>query len=192
MPLTPTPDSLPNWAEQWTCFGTWGLVITALVAGWIALRQIKQTRAIEHAQTFLDISRRWNDSLFREARIRIRKFYANKDPKEVTEKLLDLRRTREKEYWECIMTLDFFETMAMNIKHNSITLDMVDDVLGSVVCQYWAMLFDYVEHQREGEANDKYYVEFEKLANQIAEKNKYPKPWQCEESKDHEPKVTTK
>lgn len=178
-------DSSANWAEQWTAIGTLALVLTAIVAGVFTYFGIRQARGIQHAQTFLEISRRWNETTFREGRIRIRNFYdANKQPEEVTSALLKLKSADEKQYWESLMTLDFFEIMAMNIKYNSITFEMVYDVFGTTVCQYWAMLSDHVKKlQQNAPNNKKYYIEFENLANQITginnitDKSKYLRRW---------------
>jgi Domain of unknown function (DUF4760) len=178
-------DPSPNWAEQWTAIGTLALVFTAIVAGVFTYFGIRQARGIQHAQTLLEISRRWNERTFREGRIRVRDFYdANKDPKEVTANLLKLKDDSERQYWESLMTLDFFEIMAMNIKYRSITFEMVYDVFGSVVSLYWTILSDHVNKLHESDPNSKrYYIEFENLANQmteynrIVEKNKFLRLW---------------
>jgi hypothetical protein len=214
---TPSPSSLPSglasfvriilspgWGEKWSGAGTVVLALTAVAAGGVTLRplgrarrQNELARASEHGQTFWEISRRWNDSVFREGRIRIRNYDTagrekgdGRGPEEVTKRLLALKEVNEKEYWESLMTLDFFETLAMSINYDSISLKMADDVLGFAVWEYWAMLYHFVEQQRRnGEVInkkyyvEKYYVEFEKLANKIADTHEYPKPWEGKEPK---------
>jgi hypothetical protein len=185
-------DHGPNLAEWCTAIGTLLLVLTAILAGVFTYFGIRQARGIQHAQTLLEISRRWNETRFREGRIRIRNFYeSKKDPEEVRIELLKLKDENETQYWESLMTLDFFEIMAMNIKYKSITFKMVYDVFGSVVCLYWAMLSGHVEKQHADDPDSKkYYVEFENLANKInafnemIEKKGYGK---CEESEDGRP-----
>jgi hypothetical protein len=110
-------DPSPNWAERWTTIGTLALVVTAIVAGVFTYFGIRQARGIQHAQTLLEISRRWNEEKFRQGRIRIRNFYdVNKNPEDVTAELLALKASDEEQYWQSLMTLEFFEIVAMNIR----------------------------------------------------------------------------
>jgi hypothetical protein len=202
MPTTPTPlptfttvadvppDVInkltsPNWAEICTAVGTLLLVLTAVLAGIFTLLGIRQTRRIQHAQTFLEISRRWNEEKFRQGRVRIRGYYdASKKPEgdkpqDVTTELDKLKVKNEEEYWESLMTPDFFEIMAMNIRHNSITFEMVYDLMGSIICLYWKMLSHHIHVRRTELNNTKIFVEFENLAYQmgkaanITEKSKH-------------------
>jgi hypothetical protein len=180
-------DPSPNWAERWTTIGTLALVATAIVAGIFTYFGIRQARGIQHAQTFLEISRRWNEEKFRQGRIRIRNFYdVNKNPEDVTAELLALKANNEEQYWQSLMTLEFFEIVAMNIRYNAITFEMVYELMGSTVCLYWKMLSDHIEKKKISEPESKnFYIEFKTLAARIAEikhiseteENKYLKRW---------------
>jgi Domain of unknown function (DUF4760) len=166
-------DSSPNWADQLTAFSSLALVVTAVIAGIVTLVGLRQARGVQHAQTFSDISQRWNETEFREGRIRIRNLYdAKKEPKDVTSGLVKLKRTNERQYWESLMTLDFFEIVAMNIKYNSVTFDMVYDLMGSAICRYWTMLSDHIEVESETAFDkEKFYCEFKGLAEKINKRN---------------------
>jgi Domain of unknown function (DUF4760) len=180
-------DPSPNWAERWTTIGTLALVVTAIMAGVFTYFGIRQARGIQHAQTFLEISRRWNEEKFRQGRIRIRNFYdVNKSPEDVTAKLLALKADNEEQYWQALATLEFFEIVAMNIRYNAITFEMVYELMGSTVCLYWKMLSDHIKKRKESEPDSQnFYIEFETLAARIkeikriaeTEENKYLKRW---------------
>jgi hypothetical protein len=172
-------DAPPNAADWLTGWGTVGLAAVAFTALLFTGYQIVQARGIERGQTFLEVSQRWNDSSFRAARIKIRDFYgADKKPIEVTNKLLALKDIDEAQYWECVEGIQFFESLALLIKYRLIARAVVDHLWGFIVWEYWAMLYDFVEHQRGTIPKDEEYcIEFEDLAKTIAKKNDYPTPW---------------
>jgi hypothetical protein len=162
-------DPSPNWAEKWTAYANLGLLAAAIAAGLFTYFGIKQARGIQHAQTFLEISRRWNEEIFRQGRIRIRNMYdPNGKAVDVTEGLKKLKLDNEEQYWESLMTLDFFETMAMNIRYKSITFEMVLELMGKAICTYWDMLSNHISEERAKDDNPKLYIEFQTLAIQIA------------------------
>jgi hypothetical protein len=120
-------------------------------------------------------------------RIRIRNFYdVNKNPEDVTAELLALKASNEEQYWQSLMTLEFFEIVAMNIRYNAITFEMVYELMGSTVCLYWKMLSDHIEKKKVSEPESKnFYIVFKTLAARIAEikyiaeteENKYLRRW---------------
>jgi hypothetical protein len=87
---------------------------------------------------------------------------------DVTEGLKKLKLDNEEQYWESLMTLDFFETMAMNIRYKSITFEMVLELMGKAICTYWDMLSNHISEDRAKDDNPKLYIEFQTLAIQIA------------------------
>jgi hypothetical protein len=163
-------------------------VVVAIFAGVAAYRQIKEVRVqvmearrqtelsrqIELSQTFLELTRRWNDTLFRE-------YYGEqKNAIHVRDKLLAMRSVSasKRQYWECVEAINFFETVAMLIKQDSITFEIVDDVWGFVVWDYWAMLYKFVGYMRDEPPPDgRYCIEFERLAERLTKKNHYDRPW---------------
>jgi hypothetical protein len=182
-------------ADWVTAIATVGLVVVAIFAGVAAYRQIKEVRVqvmesrrqtelsrqIELSQTFLELTRRWNDTLFREARMTIREYYGEeKNAVHVRDKLLAMRSVSasKRQYWECVDAIHFFETVAMLIKQDSITFEIVDDVWGFVVWDYWAMLYEFVGYMRDEPPPDgRYCIEFERLAERLTTKNRYDRPW---------------
>ena len=161
-------DPSPNWAEKWTAYANLGLLAAAIIAGIFTYFGIKQARRIQHAQTFLEISRRWNEEVFRQGRVRIRNMYdSTQEAVDVTAGLKRLKAYDEEQYWESLMTLDFFETMAMNIRYKSITFEMVLELMSKAICDYWTMLSDHVGEDRDKSDNPKLYIEFQTLAKRI-------------------------
>jgi Domain of unknown function (DUF4760) len=186
-------DVTPHWADRWTGVGTVGLWLSAVMAALFTVQQIRQARRIEQSQTFLELMRRWNDPVFRRARIRIREYYDVRDnyydrfkkdtPEQkalaVKVQLLQLRRTNKESYWECLEALNFFETVAVLIKQDAITFKTINDLWGFILWDYWAILHLFVKHQRKQDpVDEKYCIEFQKLVEKrITKKNHYETPW---------------
>jgi hypothetical protein len=198
----------PSLADWLTAAGTLLLVAAATFAGATAYRQIKQTREqieiasvqiqkaseqlevarrqtelsreVEQSQTFLELTRRWNDPAFRKARIRIRNYYGRAQrPDRVAQRLRILRHFNETQYWECVEALNFFETVGfLTSEEKAITFTVVNDVWGFVIWEYWAMLYKFVARQRDRPPPDPRYCEhFQWLADKIATEMKYVKVW---------------
>lgn len=186
----------PNVAEMWTGLGTLLLVGTALLAGILTLRQIglerhdrSETRKHEakvevearhtrYAETYTTVSQRWNETLFREVRLKIRSFYGDGGPENVKKMMLALREAYDPDYFELLTALDFFENLAILVKFRAISFNMADNALGVVTCQYWAMLKPFIDWQRANEPQDEaYYTLFEDLVTRISMTHGYHNPW---------------
>lgn len=85
-------------------------------------------------------------------------------PEDVTAELLALKASDEEQYWQSLMTLEFFEIVAMNIRYNSITFEMVYELMGSTICLYWKMLPDHIEKKKESEPDSKNFISNSKLS----------------------------
>jgi hypothetical protein len=168
-------------AEWVTAYATILLSLIALVAGIITVRQVILTRQVERSQTFLEISERWNNREFRDTRIEIRDVYYAMDSSSFLVKLtlLGWANADEQLYWQCMEALNFFETVAILRKQRALTFRVIIRVWGFVIWDYWAMMHEFVVHQREQvPPHDKMFCkDFERLANKIANHKGWGKPW---------------
>jgi hypothetical protein len=184
----PAPSGVldtPNWAEQVTGVATLALVIVTALPLLFTAYQLRQGRRGQQDQTFLEMTRRWNDPVFRRARIRIREYYdTNHDPNGVREKLLALRGRSKESYWECVEAINFFETLATLVRGGAIKLQTVDRVWGFIVWDYYSILYQFIRYQQQQPPPDETFgAEFKWLADAIADKNGYAKVWdQSDES----------
>jgi hypothetical protein len=172
-----------------TGWGTLSLAIIALLAAGGTLLGILQARRSRHAETFANVSQRWNEALFREARRKIRDYHGAGGSVGLMKIMLELSEKYDSEFWELLIALDYFEDLAMLVKYRAITFKMVDNYLGTTVCKYWSMFRPFVIQQRFYEGHPDYtpgYIEeFEKLAYKVSKKHHYKIPWEF-------PKITNK
>jgi hypothetical protein len=66
------------------------------------------------------------------------------DPDRVLQHMRELRVALEDDYWELLIPLEFFENAGMLVKYRAISIQMVDNSLGLLVCEYWKMLRPFI------------------------------------------------
>jgi hypothetical protein len=157
--------------------GTLALVATAIIAALVAYSQIRQARESRHAETFTAVLQRWNDSPFRDVRMKIRTYVGAAGSKGLMDKMLELRNAPDKEYWQLLAAGDFFEDVAMLVNYRAISMDMADRRFGHKVCEYWSMLKPFVIWYRETNDNPTWLEQFENLAAKISVMHGWPFPW---------------
>lgn len=105
------------------------------------------------------------------------------DPERVLQHMRELRVALEDEYWELLIPLEFFENAGMLVKYRAISIQMVDNSLGLLVCEYWKMLRPFIYARRRGipdwpdERDPGYYEESERLAKRISDRHNDQPPF---------------
>jgi hypothetical protein len=105
------------------------------------------------------------------------------DPDRVLQHMRELRVALEDDYWELLIPLEFFENAGMLVKYRVISIQMVDNSLGLLVCEYWKMLRPFIYARRRGipdwpdERDPGYYEEFERLAKRISDRHNDQPPF---------------
>lgn len=105
------------------------------------------------------------------------------DPERVLQHMRELRVALEDDYWELLIPLEFFENAGMLVKYRAISIQMVDNSLGLLVCEYWKMLRPFIYARRRGipdwpdERDPGYYEEFERLAKRISDRHNDQPPF---------------
>lgn len=185
----PHRDSEPHaeWVSTYATIGLCVIAIAAAIFAWYQVMQLRrqndQARHVERSQTFLEISRQWNDPVGRKARIDIRNmYYAAGHATHLKDELLRMAASDQPkevaEYWQCMETVNFFQYVAVLVDDGSIAFETICKVWGFVIWDYWTMLHEFVEHQRGVPPNDREYCEaFGKLADKIAAKKDFSRPW---------------
>jgi hypothetical protein len=179
------PKDHPNWADIMTGVGTVALAGIALLAGVLTAAGYLFARRSQHAETYNEVSKRWNDSGFRGVRWRLVSYHNDGKPDEDTEfgpdklrdKLVGLRDFQDFEFFRLQTAMDFFEDLAMLVRYRAISIKMVDDSLGGIVCLYWRMLRTFVFRQRETLSDAEYCQEFEGLAKRISRRHHNLNAW---------------
>ena len=182
-------------AEWVTTYATIGLCVIAIAAAIFALyqvmqlrRQNDQARHVERSQTFLEISRQWNDPEGRKTRIDIRSiYYGAGHATRLKDELLRMAKSNHPdevgEYWKCMETVNFFQYVAVLVYDQSIAFETICKVWGFVIWDYWTMLHKFVEYQRDVPPKDEEYCKaFGQLAHDIATKKNFPRPWEDDSS----------
>jgi len=200
-------ESSPNWAEKWTGWGTVALAaIAAVTAGvaWVQFTQerdarkrerIEQEKARQHEQDLLEEARtaryaeaftaatqRWNDRPMRDARKKIRVYHDTIGAVALRDEMEAKRVSRDPEYFEMLMVMDYFEDLAILLSNKSIAFGMVDSSLGTTICQYWTIWQPFIALMR-GTLGDQhydpaYYAAWQRLAESIAAEHPGYLPWQ--------------
>jgi hypothetical protein len=185
-PFPPFPPDPPNWAEIWTGVGTVALAGIALVAGLLTFGGYLFAISAQHAETFNEVSKRWNHYGFRGVRWRLVSYHNDGKPDEdkesgpnrLNDKMVRLREVMDFEFFRLQTAMDFFEDLAMLVRYRAISIRMVDDSLGSIVCLYWRMLRFFVFRQREALGDAEYCEEFERLAKRISRRHRNRNAWE--------------
>jgi hypothetical protein len=185
-------ESHAEWVTTYATIGLCVIAIAAAVFTWYQVMQLRrqndQARHVERSQTFLEISRQWNDPEGRKARIEIRNMY--RAAGHATHLKIELLRMAESDqpkevgdYWQCMETVNFFQYVAVLVDDQSIAFETICKVWGFVIWDYWNMLHEFVEHLRDVPPKDGEYCEaFRKLADDIAAKKNFPRPWEDDSS----------
>jgi hypothetical protein len=176
----------PNWAEALTGVGTALLVLGALSA----LLQIGLTRRAGHAEALTGAAIRWNEPAFQEARAEFRKHIDAGGPENLRDEMAKLRTVDPLSYYRLLTILDYFEDVAILLKHRAIRFRMVNDSLGGTVCWYWDNCHLFV-HEVLRPNNPTQYQYFERLGDKIAKKGKCLKKRAAEKLKSLSLLVTT-
>lgn len=180
------PRDHPNWADIMTGVGTVVLAGTALIAGVLTAAGYLFARRSQHAETYNQVSTRWNDSQFRGVRWRLVSYHNDGNPNEdkelgpgkLKEKMVGLRDRQDFEFFRLQTAMDFFEDLAMLVRYRAISIKMVDDSLGGIVCLYWRMLREFVLQQRTTLHDAEYCQEFEGLAKKISRRHRNRDAWE--------------
>ncbi len=98
-------------------------------------------------------------------------------PQKLKDKMVALRDVQDFEFFRLQTAMDFFEDLAMLVRYRAISIKMVDDSLGGIVCLYWRMLRLFVLQQRETLQDAEYCEEFEGLAKKISRRHHNRDAW---------------
>jgi hypothetical protein len=157
----------PNWAEALTGVATLLLVFGAVAA----LLQIGLTRRAGHAEALTGAAIRWNEPEFQAARAQFRKHIDAGGPEKLRDEMARLRSADPLSYYQLLTILDYFEDVAILLKHRAVRFRMVNDSLGGTVCWYWNNCHLFV-HEVLRPNNPTQYQHFERLGRKIEEKGK--------------------
>lgn len=184
-------DSSPNWVDQVTGIGTALLAIVAILALRFTYTQItqyrkdskeqranelslrEQARDARNAETFINISQRWHDEVFHEARRNIKKHLAVDGPEGLSTKLFALQSADDPQFLQMVVLLDFFEELAILVRYHAISFEMADNAFGSTACRYWEIFQPFVVSLRREPINSGSYEEFENFAKKISGLHNY-------------------
>jgi hypothetical protein len=180
-------ESHAEWVTAYATIGLCVIAIAAAVFAWYQVMQLRrqneQSRHVERSQTFLEISRQWNDPEGRKNRINIREiYYGAGHAVHLKDELLRMAKSDNPDevarYWQCMETVNFFQYVAVLVDDGSIAFDTICRAWGFVIWDYWTMLHKFVEYERGVPPKDKEYGKaFGKLADDIATKKNFPRPW---------------
>lgn len=159
----------PNWAETWTAYANIAVAIAALLALW----QIVHARRARHAEAMTESARRWDERSFRQARATVRRHNDAGGPEGVKSGMLELRADGSDSFYELLSVLDYFEDIAILIKHRALTFRIVDDSLGTTVVEYWKYFEPFVKELRRRRNDQRSFENFEKLADRISKRHWY-------------------
>jgi hypothetical protein len=176
-------DEGPNWSEITLAISTAFLALATVglaVAAGIALLGIKESIGARNALTTMEMSRRWDEKVFREVRRKIRNFADSKsqdpgsirqEPEVFRDKMMALHAGNDVIYRELLQEPDYLEDLALLIKYEGIDFRIVNDSLGYIVAYRWSLWELTAVWLRQLRGEPLVYKQFEKLAYRIAEAN---------------------
>jgi hypothetical protein len=152
----------PTTAADWASVTGAAVVILAAIVGIQQLHQAVKTR---HAQLLADLSRRWQEPTLEESRA-LAVLYGNR----LREQLEAHLTARDPESDILLRSLDFYEDLAVLVKHRALSFRMVRDSLGALICEEWEAWAEAVHFLRTRHRDDQIYENFQRLAERMAKK----------------------
>lgn len=173
----PTDSTGPNWAEIVMVSMTALLV----VAGLWALSAVEEARRARNAQQMTELLRRWDDETNREVRLEIMHLALNglplldhasgPGPDRLKEAIVQLRADNSPAYRRLMTEPGFLEDLAIMVDYGGIDFEIVNLSLGYQIAYRWCLWRPTAVALREVKQAPELYVNFEKLAGEIAKVN---------------------
>lgn len=138
---------------------TVGILVLALVVAW---SQVKEARRARHAHLLLDLSRRWDDQQLVDSR-QISVDYET--PEDLREAVKGFRERRHDNYFVLLRIPNFFEHLGLLYHQETVSLEILDNWLGSTIIREWDRWELTVTYLREVSAKTNYHM-WEALARQ--------------------------
>lgn len=160
-------------------------VATAALA-FIAYNQLSGISKNAKAEFLLRVDERWGEKEILDARTIIHKMYL---PLKKKGKKSNLRGSSLREYYEDVISesiiemsesaespedflkllnyLDFMETIGFLWKNGYIEVEEINSLCGNSICFNYRIFKKYIKNRREEKMNEKFYENFEKLADEI-------------------------
>ncbi len=137
----PESTDFTTWLADWAAVVTAVAVLGAAVFAWFQVRVVRETR---HSQVMSAYYERWGEEQLRTAR----RLTARTSPQEMLTKLETALATDE--YYLMVLIPEFFEDLALSVKHRAVTLEVVDEWIGGEVASTWRRWSLVAKKAREG------------------------------------------
>jgi hypothetical protein len=152
-----------------TCVAAFGFIVAAvgLIFTWAGVKENSKGR---HAQLAVDFGRRWDsDGL---ATVRVKVFYWT--PEHVRQYYEAKDESYDSEIAQVDTLPSFFEDLGVLVKLGILSLEWVDETLGSSVIGFWTKWHLVAADGRTDPANRKLYLNWETLARRLYERRDGP------------------
>jgi hypothetical protein len=152
-----------GWAEL-TAWGTLVIalgIIAAALGAWVAARQLSETKKNRYTDSFMNMVSAWD----RNDLIAVRKSLFNMSPEQFKEHYFASYTANTSEFYELLKLGNFFEYFGILESRDSLSLDLIDTVLGPSVQYYWKMWKLAIEEEEKTWPN--FYANWTSLAANI-------------------------
>ena len=153
---------------------TWQATITAIGSGatavfaFLVVIQIRENRLSRDATITIEMARRWDEPLVRQARGAVNAL----TPSQIRTAIQNNRASVNDEYIQLTGEANYYEDLAILCRHKAINIDIVRDSWGDGITERWEKWKLAIEWMREpdpdGPRDPEIYENFEWLASKMA------------------------
>jgi hypothetical protein len=159
---------MATWQETVTAVGS---IATAAFA-FLVVIQIYQNRLSRDAAVTIDMARRWDEKLVREARIAVNDL----SREQLLVAIRENTKTADPRYMKLTTEANYYEDLAILCRHKAVDLEIVRDAWGDSITDKWKKWEMAIEWLRQPDPNiprdPLIYEHFDWLAREMAK----PKP----------------
>ena len=167
-----------NKSTKWHALILIPLTFFILCAAWMQFKGLNKT---SKGEFLLRIDERYGSKEIIKARQMIHNYYLDTysvdidihiHVKKISSRVLEEKNNKnQKEFIYLLNFLDFLETVAYFTNNNYMSLDDVDELIGSSLKYYFCVFKELILNRRKTYRCKKYYCEIEQLAKDIQKKN---------------------
>jgi len=152
-----SPPPGPSTAEWITAWATVFIALGVIVA----IAGVALERRHRHAEAAARFSERWNSKELTDVRVKIRK---NPETTDLRSAVLTAYSDDPPLFYEYLLELNFFEELAVLEKHHGVSVQLVNSLMGSIICDRWKMWSLTVVELRKVTGHKSHFEHFQKLA----------------------------
>jgi hypothetical protein len=154
----------PDWAEIVTAVSSGLVALGLLFAGF----QVRESRHSRHAAIAVELARQWSDDDLIESRSALTRFDSAQHFCATYKRVRLLDREPGDDYFVTQRVANFFEYLGVMQRFGWVSVDWINETLGSAVLEWWNMWYLAVEYERNRSTQSKNaFKNFEDLAKSI-------------------------